>query len=208
MTEPNREISSTSHDWDQHYVAELPPWESGQPSSELARVLAEEKTKPCRVIEFGCGSGVNAVWLAQQGFEVTGIDISPRALERAKRRAESAGVSVKYVLGDVLDLREEFAPFPMFFDRGCYHAVRRIDVAAYIRSLESVTSPAAQGLILSGNAKSTHEPGQGPPTVNEEELRAELEPAFKIVKLREFQFDVADPSHPTFLGWSCWLRRS
>jgi hypothetical protein len=38
-------------------------------------------------------------------------------------------------------------------------------------------------------------------------MRAELEPAFQIVRLREFQFDVADPSHPTFLGWSCWLKR-
>ena len=96
--------------------------------------------------------------------------------------------------------------FPLFFDRGCYHAVRRIDAAAYVRGLQRVTTPGAIGLVLAGNSRSTHKPGEGPPVVSEEELRGELEGAFEIIRLREFYFDSADESTP-FLAWSCLLQR-
>jgi SAM-dependent methyltransferase len=199
MPEPN---------WSEHYKSGTPPWETGQPSAELARVLAEERITPCRVIELGCGSGINAVWLAQQGFNVTGVDLTPLAIERARRRAADAGMSVRFVLGDVLNLPAEKDPFPFFFDRGCYHAVRQIDAAAYVQSLQRVTAPGALGLILTGNAREPSPPGQGPPVVSAEELHAELEPAFQIVHLREFRFDVHTNEERGPLAWSCWLRRA
>ena len=194
-------------DWNEHYKSGTPPWETGQPSSELARVIAEEKIAPCRVIELGCGSGINAVWLAQQGFDVTGIDLTPLAIERARQRAAEAGVGVRFVVGDVLNLPTEKDPFPLFFDRGCYHAVRQIDAAAYVRSLLNVTAAGGRGLILAGNAREPSPAGQGPPVVSAEQLHAELEPAFKIVRLREFRFDAHGSEQRSPLAWSCWLRR-
>jgi methyl halide transferase len=194
-------------DWDQHYQSGTPPWETGQPSAELARVIAEEKILPCRVIELGCGTGINAVWLAQQGFDVTAVDITPLAIEKARQRAIAAGVTVRFELADVLDLRETYEPFPFFFDRGCYHAVRTLDVRAYLRTLERVTAPGSLGLVLTGNARDPHPPGQGPPVVSAEELHAELEPLFEIVRLREFRFDTVEEEDPGFLAWSCLVRR-
>jgi SAM-dependent methyltransferase len=199
MPEPDRS---------EHYKSGTPPWETGQPSAELARVVVEQKIAPCRVIELGCGSGINAVWLAQQGFEVTGIDITPLAIEQARQRAGDAGVKVRFEVGDVLKLPKEKDPYPFFFDRGCYHAVRQIDAAAYVRSLVNVTTAGARGLILAGNAREPSPEGQGPPVVSAEQLHAELEPAFKIVRLREFRFDANVPGNPSPLGWSCWLTRA
>jgi SAM-dependent methyltransferase len=197
---------SDATSWDDHYRRGTPPWETGAPSTELARVIREERIAPQRVIELGCGSGVNAVWLAQQGFEVTGVDLSPLALERAAARATAAGVVVRFEEDDVLGLRREYEPFPLFFDRGCYHAVRRSDPAAYVRTLLRMTAPSALGLILAGNDRSTHKPGEGPPVVSEAELRSELSGTFEIIRLREFEFD--GPGGPTpFLAWSCLLRR-
>ena len=192
-------------DWNEHYKSGTPPWETGQPSAELARVIAEEKITPCRVIELGCGSGINAVWLAQQGFDVTALDFNELAIAKARRRADEAGCSVRFVQADVLDFDEPYEPFPFFFDRGCYHAVRDPGAAAYVRTLQKLTSPGSRGLILTGNAREPHVPG--PPVVSEEQLHAELEPAFKIVRLREFRFDTADAAMPAFLAWSCLLRR-
>ena len=194
--------------WDSHYQSGNPPWETGQPSSELARVIAEERILPCRAIELGCGTGLNAVWLAQQGFEVTAVDSSRLAIEKARQRAIAAEVTVRFVLADVLDLRESYDPFPFFFDRGCYHAVRGLDVRAYLRTLERVTAPGSLGLVLTGNARDPHEPGQGPPVVSAEELHAELEPVFEIVRLREFRFDTVEEAGPGFLSWSCLVRRA
>jgi SAM-dependent methyltransferase len=193
-------------DWDVHYQSGNPPWETGQPSAELARVLVEERIKPCRVIELGCGSGVNAVWLAQQGFDVTAVDFNRLAIEKARERAAEAGVKVRFVLADVLEWREGFEPFPFFFDRGCYHSVRDLNLQAFLRTLERVTAPGSLGLVLTGNAREPHEPGQGPPTVSAEQLHAELEPLFEIVRLREFRFDALGKGAPGPLAWSCLLR--
>lgn len=194
--------------WDTHYKGDRPPWETGHPSGELRRVVAADRIPPSRVIELGCGTGINAVWLARQDFDVTAVDLSGVAIERARRRAVETGVSVHFEVADVLDLPAGYGSFSFFFDRGCYHAVRRQDARAYVRSVQRVTAPGALGLILAGNARSTHKPGQGPPVVTAEELHAELEPAFEIVRLREFVFDQAGEGDLPFLGWSCLLRRA
>lgn len=196
-----REIS-----WETHYQSGSPPWETGQPSQELARVIAEENIKPCRVIDLGCGSGINSVWLAQHGFEVTGVDVTPLAIEQARQRAAGAKVNVHFVLGDLLDFREPLEPFPFFFDRGCYHAVRQPDVQLFLRTLTRLTAPGSLGLVLTGNAREPPPAGQGPPVVSEQEIRAELGSIFEIVRLREFRFDaIGNDAGP--LAWSCLIRR-
>ena len=58
-----------------------------------------------RVLDFACGEGRNAVWLAQQGCEVVAIDISPVAIEKARRLAAERGVHVEFELVDVRDWR-------------------------------------------------------------------------------------------------------
>ena len=193
--------------WDEHYRRGTPPWETGRHSEELQRVIADDQIEPCRVVELGCGSGINAVWLAQKGFDVTAIDISTLAIERAKQRAAEANVSVQFILADVLDLPGQFGPFPFVFDRGCYHAVRRSDVQGFLRTLRQVTTPRSLGLFLTGNARDPHEPGQGPPVVSAEEIQAELGSVFEILRLREFEFDQVETDCRQFLAWSCFVRR-
>ena len=194
-------------DWDVHYQTGNPPWETGEPSAELSRVIAEQRIRTCRVIDLGCGSGINAVWLAQEGFDVTGVDFSGLAIAKAHQRAAIAGVTVRFLQADVIDLPHDLGQFPFFFDRGCYHAVRRGDVNGYLRSVQRITAPGSIGLVLAGNAKDPHEPGQGPPVVSEEELRAELGTVFEIVRLREFFFDQIEGDGVRFLAWSCLVRR-
>ena len=65
--------------WEERYRKGETPWDTGHPSTELQRVIREEKIRPCRAIELGCGTGNNAVWLAQQGFDVTAVDLSSLA---------------------------------------------------------------------------------------------------------------------------------
>jgi len=196
---------STGIDWDQHYQSGNPPWETGRPSAELQRVVAEQRIGPCRAIELGCGSGINAVWLAQQGFDVTAIDFNRLAIQKAHERAAAAGASVRWLLADVCNFQEKCEPFPFFFDRGCYHAVRRDDLQGYLRTLQNVTAPGSLGLVLTGNAREPVVPG--PPVVSEAELRGELGSVFEIVHLREFRLDDVEESASGFLGWSCFVRR-
>jgi SAM-dependent methyltransferase len=193
--------------WQNRYSTGDTPWDTGQPSTELKRVIGEEKIASCRAIELGCGTGTNAVWLANQGFDVTAVDISSLATARAQERAAAAGMCVRFLTADVLSSSDDLGgPYDFFFDRGCYHVVRRINVHAFLRTLTRITQAGTVGLVLTGNAREPHEPG--PPVVKEEEIRAELGLLFDIVWLREFRFDNLDESGVGFLAWSCFLRRS
>jgi SAM-dependent methyltransferase len=191
--------------WEQRYRTGDIPWDTGQPSSELQRVLAEDKIQPGPAIELGCGTGTNAVWLAQQGFAVTAVDLSPLAIERAQERAARAKVTVRFLIADVLEVSDLGGPYGFLFDRGCYHVIRRIDVRPFLDTLRRITQPGSQALVLTGNAREPHDPG--PPVVSEDEIRAELGQVFDVVRLREFRFDDPEKAGLAFLGWSCLLRR-
>ncbi|MFO0897698.1 MAG: class I SAM-dependent methyltransferase [Pirellulales bacterium] len=191
--------------WNDRYRDGNLPWDTGRPSAELQQVLRRHSIQACRALELGCGTGTNCVWLAQQGFEVTGVDVAPLAIEQAEQRARSVGVRVHFVAADLLDLPELSGPFNFFFDRGCYHAVRRESPQQYAPALARQLTPGARGLVLAGNAREPHDPG--PPVVTEEQIRAELGVAFQILDLHEFRFDEAPGVRERFLGWSCLVEK-
>ena len=60
----SRTPSAIPDHWDRQYLFGAVPWETGRPSSELVRVVAEAPVRPCRAVELGCGTGASAVWLA------------------------------------------------------------------------------------------------------------------------------------------------
>src|SRR5713226_8204182 len=191
--------------WDTRYVAADTPWDTGNPSTELQRVIVEDQIQPCTAIDLGCGTGTNAVWLAELGFDVTALDFSPTAIDLARQKKARAAARVRFLTADVLDPPEDIGgPYRFFFDRGCYHVVREIDVARYLRTLDRITEPGSVGLVLTGNS---NEPRTGPPVVSEQEIRAELGSVFEIARLREFRFDLTLGLAGQPLGWSCLLRR-
>lgn len=196
--------TTTNSEWNQRYVEGETPWDSGVPSKELVRVLAQEKIEPCRAVELGCGTGTNAIYLASHRFDVTGLDFSSAALERARKKAAEAGVEVRLLEADLSRLALDLEPFDFLFDRGCYHTVRRVDVAGFLRSLKRLSRPGSRYLVLAGNAN--EQTTEGPPRVHEHEIRVDLEPLFEIHWIREFRFDVPNPPEG-FLAWSCYMTR-
>ena len=192
-------------DWNDHYRDGNLPWDTGRPSSELQRACRRYAIQPCRALELGCGTGTNSVWLAQQGFEVTGIDLAPLAVERAEWRASDAGVDAQFVVADILDSPDLDGPFAFFFDRGCYHAVRRKAPERYAPAVAQLLAAGGRGLILAGNAREPHDPG--PPVVTEAQIRDELGLAFQILDVREFRFDEAPGVSERFLAWSCLVEK-
>jgi SAM-dependent methyltransferase len=196
-------------DWNDCYRDGNLPWDTGQPSTELQRVLSQHKIQPCRALELGCGTGTNCVWLARQGFEVTGIDVAPLAVEQANQLAKAAGVQARFLTGDVLALQavlpDAGGSFGFFFDRGCYHAVRRSAPTQYAPAVARLIASGGRGLILAGNAREPHTPG--PPVVTEAEICSELGSVFHILELREFRFDEAPGVPASFLGWSCLVEK-
>lgn len=86
--------------WDQRYRQKPLLW-SAEPNRFVAEVLGD--LAPGTAVDVACGEGRNAVWLAENGWDVTGVDFSSVALERARAMAAERGVEVEWVQADVLD---------------------------------------------------------------------------------------------------------
>jgi len=193
--------------WDEAYRSDQPPpWDTGRPSSELKRFLQRHRLPGKRAVVLGCGTGTNAIYLAQSGFDVTAIDVAPTALAVAEAKAKEVGVSVRWLLADVLR-PPKLEPFDFVFDRGCYHGVRRQSAAAYARTLRALTRPGSRILILAGNATEPP-PHYGPPRVHEREIRADFAEGFELVQLRAFRFDTRDADNAGPLAWAILLERT
>ena len=196
-------------DWDERYARRDTPWDTGRPSSELQRILAEREISRGRALELGCGTGANAVFLAKQGFDVTAVDVSPLAIRQARAKAAEAGVKVELLAADLLELPDLGPPFPFVFDRGVYHTVRRDDLAGFLDTLSRVTAPGGIYLALAGNANEVRPGERGPPRVSAEEICRELAPLMELVLLREIRFDetLIDDKLERALAWSALFRR-
>jgi SAM-dependent methyltransferase len=166
------------------YAGGSPPWDRGKPDPELIRVLDAGLLPGRTVLEFGCGYGDNAIELARRGYQVMAVDFVAQAVELARRKAQAAKVKVDFRCADVVALEFE-RPFDVLFDRGCYHHMRRADLAGFQGMLRRVTRAGSRWFCLAGNANQKTD--VGPPRVHEDEIRAELEPLFEILDLREVE---------------------
>jgi len=201
-------------DWIDRYATGHTPWDSGLPSIEMQRVVREHAITPRRMLEIGCGTGTNAVWFAQQGFEVTAVDLVPLAIEKAVARAKDAGARVQFQAANLLDAAEvgklaAGGPYAFIFDRGVYHCLREENQPAILSTIKQLTGRGSLYLQLAGNTNDPSPPGQGPPRVAAEELLAELGPLFELVQMREFNFDgvTVDGVVVSPLAWSALWRR-
>src|SRR5213080_2689205 len=80
-------------DFDELYAGEEAIW-SGEPNGTLIQEMSG--AAPGRALDVGCGEGADAVWLARQGWQVTGLDVAEAALQRAESLARQAGVQVRW----------------------------------------------------------------------------------------------------------------
>lgn len=202
-----------ANSWDEHYLSGFTPWDTNVPSRELRRLLDSSaihfSDKHPAVVELGCGTGTNAIYLARRGFRVTAFDLSEVALAAARKKATAAGVHVDFRQADLCQLADDdesndLPRFDFVFDRGCFHCMRKVDLAGSLRTLERLTHAGSTMLVLTGNANDPSE--LGPPKVTESELRNELGGLFVVDSLRAFRFE--DPGGVEGpLGWSCFLRR-
>ena len=87
------------------------PWDAGQPDFNLIEIVTKNPILSCKVLDVGCGTGDNSIWLAQNRFQVIGTDISDIAIEKAKEKASKAGVTCDFILVDFLKDKIKGLPF-------------------------------------------------------------------------------------------------
>ena len=95
--------------------------------------------KPCRAIDLGCDTGENAIYLAQKGFDVTGVDYAEAAIEKARVRAKGSGVQLNFVVDDLTDLRHVSGTFDFLLDYGVLDDLRLYQREPYLHNMLPLT---------------------------------------------------------------------
>ena len=163
------------------------------------------RIQPCAALELGCGTGNNAFWLADRGFEVKAVDLSSLAVEAARKKASLLKISVEFMVADVLSDALPEGPFGFAFDRGCLHS---IDTPGNRRKFaEAVWRGLADGGIWLSLIGSTDGPKResGPPRWSMGDIAAAVESRFEILELTTTHFDSNLPEPAR--AWVCVMRK-
>lgn len=133
------------------YLFGFKPWDSGVPPPELvAAVEGTDKLAPGKALDLGCGTGTNCVYLAKHGWQATGVDFVPRAIEAARRKAAADGVSPRLVVGDVTRLTELGlgVGYRLLLDLGCFHSIPDEGRDAYVGGATQLAERGATMLLF------------------------------------------------------------
>lgn len=128
------------------------PWDAVGVRSELLALLAAKAVSPQthpRAIDLGCGTGANVVHLAQEGFDVTGVDFSPVALGKARERARAANASCRFVEADLTSfpLRGVEGTFDLLLDFGTLDDLPPTGRRAMAANMTALARPGARALF-------------------------------------------------------------
>ncbi|MFW9893872.1 MAG: class I SAM-dependent methyltransferase [Candidatus Thorarchaeota archaeon] len=122
------------------YRHKLVPWDSG-PRSELVELVESGHIAPGRAIDLGSGTASNCIFLAQHGFDVTGVDYARSAIELGRTRARKAGVSVDFIVDDLTNLRHVTGTFDLLVDFGTLDDLPPSERSLYIKNVLPLTHP-------------------------------------------------------------------
>lgn len=117
---------------------------------------------PSKVIDFGCGAGNYAIYLASRGFDVTGIDGSPAAIQLAREKAEKIGVKCRFHVADVLEeIDYSQRDFDFAYDWSLLHHIMPVDRKKYIANVHRVLKPSGKYLSVCFSEDDTYFGGKG-----------------------------------------------
>jgi SAM-dependent methyltransferase len=178
----------TTPHWDENYAAgSSPPWDIGYPQPAFVR-LADDGLLRGRVLDVGCGTGEHALLAAARGADAMGVDVAPRAIERARGKAAERGLKARFEVADALSLADLGLTFDTVIDSGLFHVFDDQDRARYVASLAAVLRDGGRCYLM---CFSDRQPGDfGPRRVSQDELRAAFGDGFRIVGIAPDTFEI------------------
>ncbi|HEY9680530.1 MAG TPA: class I SAM-dependent methyltransferase [Oculatellaceae cyanobacterium] len=177
------------HRWEDAYKKgkDALPWDTGAAAPELVRYL-ESSTMPKQILEIGCGTGSNAIWMAERGASVLATEISPTAIELAKKKIENnKSLKLEFRLADIIEsspVKEGTIDF--VFDRGVYHVMPDDDSREiFIDRVAGALKNGGFWLCIAGSADEDRpENAGGPPQLQASDLVNLAQKHFELFHLK------------------------
>ena len=168
-------------DFEATYQAGAAPWDIGRPQPEVV-TLAGQGELVGDVLDVGCGTGENALYLAALGRRVLGVDGAPTAIARAREKAAARGLPAAFAVADALDLGKLRRRFETVLDCGMFHTLEPARRREYASSLTEVLSPGGTLALLCFSDEEP--PGPGPHRLAEYELGDAFRSIFVVSRIR------------------------
>ena len=198
---------TTAPGWDEAYAESTrSPWDIGRPQPAFVR-LADRGLLGGRVLDAGCGTGEQTLLAAAAGADAMGVDISPRAIEKARGKAAERALTVRFEVADALGLGGRGLVFDTIIDCGLFHVFDDDARARYVSSLASVMRPGGSCYLM---CFSDQQPGDfGPRRVSQDELRTAFRDGWTITEITANSFDL-NPGLPiaSARSWLATVRRT
>ncbi len=196
---------SEKESFDKRYESGITPWELERPDSNLIEVIKNKKIHPCKALDIGCGTGSNAVWLAQNGFDIHGTDFSELAIEKAEKKAGKENLNIPFIVKDFLTKDLIGSDFEFIFDRGCFHSIEQAeDRRVFARNVSCHLKEEGLWFSLIGNADAGPRK-EGPPVRSALDIVLAVEPYFEILSLVSDRFD-SKREEPARC-WKCLMKK-
>lgn len=178
----------------ENLYAGQPRWEIGRPQQAIIDV-ADQITGS--ILDAGCGSGENALFFAQRGHKVTGIDFLAEPITIAKRKAAERGLAATFLVMDALAIKELPEVFDNVIDSGLFHVFSDDDRRRYVAGLAPVLNPGGRLFLL---CFSEEEPGdQGPRRVSRKEIDEAFAEGWAVESIGRSRYEVRpDPNDSSF----------
>jgi 2-polyprenyl-3-methyl-5-hydroxy-6-metoxy-1,4-benzoquinol methylase len=175
-----------------------PPWDIGRPQREFVHLEKSGKISG-DVLDVGCGTGENTLFLAGRGHDVWGVDSISAAIEIARRKAKERGLAATFLVNDTLKLHEICRTFDTVIDSGLFHTLSDPERPLFVQNVSEVLKPGGTYFML---AFSEHEPGgYGPRRITKKEIQAAFSNGWRINEIQAAVFE----SHTRPEGSRAWL---
>ncbi len=181
-----------------------PPWDIGRPQPAIVR-LEEAGEIAGSVLDVGCGTGENALFLASRGHEVLGIDLVPAAIERARAKARERGLEVELLVWDVLRLAELGRTFDCVIDVGLFHTLEDDERPVFAKSLRSALVPGGRYVLLCWSDRNPW--GFGPRRISRREIRSTFADGWTVESI-EPDVLASKLEHGEIRAWLARIRRA
>ncbi|MCL5985715.1 MAG: class I SAM-dependent methyltransferase [Actinobacteria bacterium] len=172
-------------EWDLYYKShdvKTMPWYLEELDADLAQELKDRNITSGTFLDLCTGPGTQAAELARCGLNVTGTDISPAAIEKAKDLSSD----VEFIQDDILKPRLE-KQFDYIFDRGCFHVFPPSKRKIYVRNIKKRLNPNGI-LFLKCFSSDEPESGHGPYRISKQEIKDAFNKDFHIEKIKDTFF--------------------
>ncbi|RDH78903.1 class I SAM-dependent methyltransferase [Mycolicibacterium moriokaense] len=127
------------------------PWDGHPLATALTNLIEGDNAPPAgTALDIGCGTGDNAIYLAQHGWRVTGVDFVHKAVDKARAKAAAKDLDIRFEQADATRLGQDGigSSFDLIVDNGCLHGMNDDDRSAYAREVTAAAAPGARLLLV------------------------------------------------------------